>query len=77
MTAFTCPICGATCPTLYDFLTCHPRKLRAMTALMETERFSGARLATLYHGDSPLALYVAALETLGPQDESEAADVAA
>lgn len=77
MSAFTCPICGESRPTLYEYLTCHPREVRAMTGLMETERFGGARLATLYHGDYSPALYMAALETLDPQDESEAADVAA
>lgn len=72
MTAFTCPMCRATCPTLRDWLSCHPRELRAMTNLMETGRFSGLRLATLYQGDYSWALYMAALDTLGPQVESEA-----
>ena len=71
MSAFTCPICRATCPTLADVLSCHPRQTRALTgrahsshdviAVLSGEQLAGQRRPV----------------RVADQDESEAADVAA
>ncbi len=73
MSAFTCPLCGASCPTLRDWLTCHPRELRTLTTLLETPRFGRLPLGMLYRGDYSPTLYAVAFGTEDVQDESEAA----
>ncbi|MBP9898918.1 MAG: hypothetical protein KBF28_11135 [Gemmatimonadales bacterium] len=70
MSAFTCPICRAHCPTLADVLSCHPRQTRALTgrahsshdviAVLSGEQLAGQR--------RPVRAAVA-----DQQDESEAA----
>jgi len=71
MSAFTCPICRAHCPTLADVLSCHPRQTRALTgrahsshdviAVLSGEQLAGQRRPV----------------RVADQGESEAADVAA